>query len=114
MTITDTDPLKERIRRARSLPAEWARRRDGETTMEQTERWQKRQDEQTATLVAVEVRKAKAEALREAAENVDVGALADAWTRGAVTRLSVTNAVAEVLMSLRNRATEYETGAEHD
>ena len=55
-------------------------------------------------------REAKAEALRDAAENVDAGALADAWTRGAVTRLSVTNAVAEVLMSLRSRAAEYETG----
>ncbi len=62
MTTTDTDALTERIRRARSLPAEWARRQDGETTMEQTERWQKRQDEQTAALVAEEVRKAKAEA----------------------------------------------------
>ena len=61
-------------------------------------------------IVEAEVRKAKAEALREAAENVDVGELSDAWTRGATTRLSVTNAVTEVLMSLRNRATKYETG----
>lgn len=104
----DTTALQERIRRARSLPADWAKLRDGETTMEQTERWQKRQDEQTAALIAAEVQAAKAETLRDAAENVDVGSLADAWTRGAITRLSVTNAVAEVLMSLRNRATDIE------
>ena len=60
--------------------------------------------------IETEVQAAKAEALREAAENVDVGALSDAWTRGAITRLSVTNAVSEVLMSLRARATEHETG----
>lgn len=64
---TDTTALQERIRRARSLPAEWARCRDGETAMEQAERWQKRQDEQTAALIAAEVQAAKADALREAA-----------------------------------------------
>ena len=65
-------------------------------------------------IVEAEVRKAKAEALREAVENVDVGTLADAWTRGGITRLSVTNAVAEVLMSLRNRATKYEAGGSNE
>ena len=98
MTTTDTDALAERIARALRQATD-----DGADRTE---------DYAAAVLptVAEEVRKAKAEALREAAANVDVGSLADAWTRGVVTRLSVTNAVAEVLMSLRHRATEYETG----
>lgn len=68
---TDPTQLQERIARARSLPAEWARRRDGETTMEQTERWRKRQDEQTAAIIAAEVRKAQADAWDESAEAFD-------------------------------------------
>ncbi|WP_087484907.1 hypothetical protein [Brachybacterium massiliense] len=59
---TDPTPLQKRIRREFSIPAEWARRRDGETTMELIERWQKRQDEQIAALIAAEVRKAQGEA----------------------------------------------------
>ena len=111
---TDTDALTERIRRARSLPAEWARRQDGETTMEQTERWQKRQDEQTAALVAVEVRKAKAEALREAAFGIDLDKVAEEWSQGPGNRndmhWAAANAASSVVLALHDRAAEYETG----
>ena len=103
----NTDDLTERIARALA-------RQDGYDPDDHCDEWIMYGMRESAAavlpIVEAEVRKAKAEALREAAENVDVGELSDAWTRGATTRLSVTNAVTEVLMSLRNRATEYETG----
>ena len=111
---TDTPALQERIARALYENAEYY----GPAPTQPP--WDWRDDEERGEwmeiaaavlpIIAAEVRKAQAGALREAAENVDVGSLADAWTHGTITRLSVTNAVAEVLMSLRNRATEYETG----
>lgn len=64
MSADDTGALTERIRAARSVPAEWARLREGETTREQIERHRRRMDEQTAALVAEEVRKGQAAALR--------------------------------------------------
>lgn len=122
MTTTDTDALKERIARAfyenRVAAIESDQERRSWPAWEDHEKadadeWRDAADA-VLPIVAAEVRKAKAEALREAAENVDVGSLVDSWTHGAVTGLSVTNAVAEVLMSLRNRATEYETGGSDD
>ena len=62
---TDTTALQKRIRRARSVPAEWARLREGESTREQIERHQRRMDEQVAALVDAEVRAAKIEAWQE-------------------------------------------------
>lgn len=121
MTTTDTDALTERIaeKMRESLTHKYGAGSDLEAPRATRDGMVSQMGghidvphlaEEVMGVVAAEVRKAKAEALREAAENVDVGSLADAWTHGAVTRLSVTNAVAEVLMSLRNRATEYETG----
>lgn len=115
-TGTNESELREQVARAIHAAAERPESicRTGETDWDllDSDAAEEYRAEAAAVLpiVAVEARKAKAEALREAAENVDVEALADAWTRGAVTRPSVTNAVAEVQVSLRNLATEYETG----
>lgn len=100
MTTTDTDALTERIRRARSVPAEWARLREGESTREQIERHQRRMDEQTAALVAEEVRKAKAEALHEAAAAME-GEDEIEWPF---------NGMDEMRRWLSLRAAEYEAG----
>lgn len=75
MNTPDSNPLFERIAeaayRSLSLPAEVGMKRDYETTWAWTERMGRAQADQIAAavlpIVAVEVRKAKAEALREAA-----------------------------------------------
>ncbi len=100
---TDTAALQERIRRARSVPAEWARLREGESTLEQIERHQRRMDEQTAALIAAEVRAAKAEALREMQEHHE----READKAQTITARGIHLTIAD---GARNRATEYETG----
>lgn len=99
----NTTALQERIRRARSVPAEWARLREGESTREQIERHQRRMDEQTVALIAAEVRAAKAEALREMQAHHE----READKAQTITARGIHLTIAD---GARNRATEYETG----
>lgn len=78
---TDPTPLQERIRRARSVPAAWAKLRDGEATMEQIERHQERMDGQTTALIAAEVRSARAMALRAEALDISFIEIEDDYDR---------------------------------
>ena len=63
-------------------------------------------------IVAAEVRKAKAEALREAADGIDLDGIAEEWSPGPGNRddmhWAAGNAASSVVIALHDRATEYE------
>ena len=65
-------------------------------------------------IIATEVRKAKAEALREAACGIDLDEIAEEWSQGPGNRddmhWAAGNAASSVVLTLHDRATEYETG----
>ena len=64
--------------------------------------------------IAAEVQAAKTEALREAADGIDLGEIAEEWSQGPGNRddmhWAAGNAASSVVITLHARATEYETG----
>lgn len=144
MTTTDTTALQERIARALFLSERWNwhdPRPDREKTPEgdrgqrekmaalwdaeagkpwHESRWPSFRQEYprlaaaVLPIIAAEVQAAKAEALREAADGIDLGEIAEEWSQGPGNRndmhWAAANAASSVVLALHDRATEYEAG----
>lgn len=120
--MADTDALTERIARAyyenRVAAIESEQERQSWPAWEDHEKADADEWRDAAAsalpIIAVEVRKAKAEALREAAGSIDLDEIAEEWSPGPGNRdemhWAAGNAASSVVIALHDRATEYETG----
>lgn len=111
MTATDTDALTERIEEHlhNAMFTTCVQEPDGEMTT-----YVDAPLTEVVRITAEEMRKAKAEALREAAVAVDLDKVAEEWSQGPGNRndmhWAAGNAASSVVATLHDLATEYETG----
>src|SRR5699024_5627387 len=125
MTTTDTDALQERIaeKMRESLTHKYGAGSDLEAPRATRDGMVSQMGghidvphlaEEVMVVVAAEVRKAKAEALRECSDGIDLAEIAEEWSQGPGNRddmhWAAGNAASSVVLALYDRAAEYERG----